>query len=1676
MLTLVSRAAPNLPADAQVAIAGEGQSGADTLDTAQSIAGYGDAVAQVNALAQHSQDQQSLLWKTATADQQALWSGVGYKPPSGGGSGFLGMVGAAAIATVAPVYGLLGIQSVRDALGNVGDAVGSAAADAFGAVESIPGVRSVAHTINNDVVAPVQRDVINPVVTDVVGGAGVELNALGSGARTVQHLYRAGELTNQTDNPNNVAMDNPIANAAQGLFQGARAGAQFLGLASSSDWADTWHKTTNGDQTFDPNQDREIQAQSGLDDASIGMAKAAAGTPADIEAYLQTQLASGMSSTNVAALRDKMNDPGFQAVVQQYKDAKLSFGRSLIPSWMWQNAHPLAETLSGAGDLAFNFLDPFLELGKVAKVARIAPYVFKAPEEIDAIAAKPAVQRLISDVVSYLAQGKYGELLDRYPDFAPIISGIAKKVDAEGNVVDQGITDAAGLRSALTPTQPTPEQLDAMNQSAGALSDAKAKLADLKTQTPLLDPSTAQQRALLNAFDKVGLAQIDTNAKMVDWMKGNVLALHILSGGGASVGHGNMVVPSLTAAGKVFLDAKGALRNGIDWAADKTSVDVGPGGAKDLAGNLLNGAIGLVGTTAKRMTTLVNVGGSFNPSDADSVLKIQRFANTFLPRQAVNALVDAWVQAPDNGARRNIYLEMLRQTFNAAGVNLSDDSALASHFTSDAERAVVRQQYSFGENGFVRNADGTTESHGLLAKHLTDEWSLPSFKELSDNAARGSFNKMVYGIANNPMANAFSAIWKPLQLLRVGFPVRVSLEELAGGIAREGGLPVIQAALAGKVVEGAGSAVKGPLSDLNPLQAGVSRLLRELPESRRQKISSLDDLNAEALAGRTQRFLKYAAEKVPGVTSLANTVRKYPAMFDHGLPSEISSAHTGSNMVTSPDDVIEGIKTGMKKDRLALTPRMAVQPSGDWQQYPGGAPGYMSSWMRNLDDIAGDPLARPVLANLALGDLTPEQLVSRIADKLQSPEMKQYWDQAARANRLSDPRVVGVDATARQAAEDWASHLITHVKGYTHEWSPGGDGITNTPHAGLMDYLLDNHKSPDLKALTAIPSDVRPPMVHGPEFVSLPTGNVGGLLKEFVDSGFMRIGHAVDFMSRQPLFILAVHKADKQISPVIDKLFEPGTAMHDEVMQTLVRQSALRQVMPYIHNPAIRSQMNVLTQNLAPFQFAQDQFWKRWARTFYHSPEAIREAQLAHHSLGASGFTHQDDQGNEIFTYPASGFVQKALTDGFGLMGIPATLPVKQAFTGQLKMVAPGLDRTFAPSFGPLVSIPLNAIARQFHEFQPVTQSVLGNLGAGRPMWEEIVPASISRVVNATIASDSISPSYANAEMRVIQDMYANKLVPTNGVDSAGNPLPMTAQQRQDFMRRVADWTRINMFARALIGFDAPAAPASAIGDTKIGIELRQLSAAGVNFSDAMAQLMKANPDAFPYEVFMSQGAGKEPLPATTEAAAMLQQHSGFFAANPGAGGFFLPQKSSSDKFSNEAYKEQLLYQLRTRRSPQEFLDQMQYTQAATDYYDTRDAYNAQAKDLTGDAKQQLANAYGQWKAQYLHDHPVFADKLQAATAVIDRGRTMQNLQVALKDPNAPKTPQVSKIQDLVDTYQAYQAQLLQWKGMTSSIASNTRKQITANFDTWGRRYVNDNPETTDVWNSLIRPEVEVSA
>src|SRR5438270_13283860 len=105
-------------------------------------------------------------------------------------------------------------------------------------------------------------------------------------------------------------------------------------------------------------------------------------------------------------------------------------------------------------------------------------------------------------------------------------------------------------------------------------------------------------------------------------------------------------------------------------------------------------------------------------------------------------------------------------------------------------------------------------------------------------------------------------------------------------------------------------------------------------------------------------------------------------------------------------------------------------------------------------------------------------------------------------------------------------------------------------------------------------------------------------------------------------------------------------------------------------------------------------------------------------------------------------------------------IPQPLTFNGQVKFATPGTERLGVPSFGPLVSLPLTAMADRFPELQKAQEQILGQRGTGRGYLEQIVPTTVPRLAHTSMANSDSDAQMASSLNQALQYFAAHGQIP----------------------------------------------------------------------------------------------------------------------------------------------------------------------------------------------------------------------------------------------------------------------------------------------------------------------------
>lgn len=579
---------------------------------------------------------------------------------------------------------------------------------------------------------------------------------------------------------------------------------------------------------------------------------------------------------------------------------------------------------------------------------------------------------------------------------------------------------------------------------------------------------------------------------------------------------------------------------------------------------------------------------------------------------------------------------------------------------------------------------------------------------------------------------------------------------------------------------------------------------------------------------------------------------------------------------------------------------------------------------------------------------------------------------------------------------------------------------------------------------------------------------------------------------------------------------------------------AFNDVMPFIDDHRVRSQAATHLKNLMPFWFAQEQFYKRVARTVMYDPTAIHKLQLTMHGLEAMGVTQKDEYGEDVFIYPGTALTHTALNRMSDFLGADASIPFSVPLTGQVKYASPGFADIGIPSAGPALSIPIGALANQFPWMRGAEEAIVGERGMDRSLVEQLFPASITRFLTAVTADADSDRQFASIQHAVLQHMEAAasrydrlldeanfELINTTsekrraelgekiqtlqternriGVPGEG----ATAEEIAAWMERTHNWTTNLMVLKAVVGFSGPAAPTADMSGEGISdleawweeklsaddeVELGKME--GVDVGDvfrrllkslpvdqAVTQLMERYPDARPYTIFGTKTESGASIPATEAGFQWVDENQEFLNTYKMAGPWLAPSQAQNGEYFAEAYNQQLAMHMRERLGPEEQWREMQFAKAAEPYFRMRDDYEQQRMALGDEAEtlEERRHLDAQWAAAskaFLRQHPIFAEKLRSPRAALERQQIIDELHGASLASDAPETARDPRLRTLLNRWDDFKARSEVLSYGRTAKDQDARERLRKDFFTWGQRYTEEHPEYVSLWLRVFRPEI----
>lgn len=705
------------------------------------------------------------------------------------------------------------------------------------------------------------------------------------------------------------------------------------------------------------------------------------------------------------------------------------------------------------------------------------------------------------------------------------------------------------------------------------------------------------------------------------------------------------------------------------------------------------------------------------------------------------------------------------------------------------------------------------------------------------------------------------------------------------------------------------------------------------------------------------------------------------------------------------------------------------------------------SWLLRISFYSNDELGSLAISVLSDNPSSRKEGIARIAEYLRTDAGKQLMKEARLQSSKSLDELQYANIVYQRAADIFTKR---------------GDGKLNLElldKIRVVDDATGQYRVTGRLSLDDVDVDINdmPEAVVGPELV--PVSNTNNYTSPLMEKGWVWLGLSTARMSRQPLALyemVNIRKTMREtgfekgyidnflkgIDPKNTKAVEEATELAKKNLATLVEERATQQILAYVDNPLIRSQVAFGVRNFARFYRAQEDFYRRLYRLVRYNPEALQRAALTVDGVAHNGWIQRDDRGELYFVYPHFTPAYKAVQTVLGALGVEQDfkVPFPVQFTGSVKMLTPSVNvESWVPTFaGPAAALPVTLIENLVNVFSPgngdvISRYALGKYSVDQGMISRLMPAHVNRFLNA-MDTDERNSQYASAYRKAVTYLEASGNGIPKNYDADGNLIPPTAQELEEYRQRVRSTTIGVLASRFAFGFFAPASPAVSLkSDMADWIEdagranwkqaynkLREQY--GGDYDAAMAKWVELYPNQVPYTITESERKTVAFFGYAEESGKFVDENEELFKSFPQGAAFLIPHKGG---FSFDAYRTMADMGLRKNKRVEDYLKDVQTASDLQVYYDKRDEYE-RALELSGtdQAKTIARQQFNEWKSRFLAGRPLVQEELnQGGQRAIDRKNALSDLQAMLASGSNVRPDVQDALRKMVDTYQQYQSQ-----------------------------------------------------
>jgi hypothetical protein len=1477
---------------------------------------------------------------------------------------------------------------------------------------------------------------------------------------------------------------NPITLAFKGFVEVADATTRtYRALAiplSQGELGFAWDKANDkGDKVYNEGRIEKAKSLYGQDAVDIAMRIKSGESLADIAASATPEqmkyiaLADPTNKT-IAGIQDVEKERElFNETLGVVDKAKFSPGRQIanliLPEALEKNKLAYSLT-SGIVDTLFRFfVDPLVVSSKIRSMYVVGKY------SLEAVTGGKKVAETFANPNVASFWDTYGAALDRYTKAQSRSpkEALAAKRELEILAPEYGIEVIRSFQK---------------NQVTNAAS-ARAFFENTEEAVAVLAGSVGRKRVIIPRLDLARQARVKfmTEAdKVINIDKRAPSFINSMFGG----------LPTTDGVSKALIDGQEQIVNIVKGSGTKSTL------------RFSSESLGLRLDKFKAKFNIAPMfkNDRFDVTAKDASLQVYRLARVVFTKEDAKMISETFEAITDVGKRKEMFAGLWGNIAEIRGLNLTESG---QKLTSLA-KGTTGKRFGLDETG-----DSTI---GAIASDFDTTMAAPSLVDIDRAAFRSGFINKALGTANKEWVDKMTGYWSFLTLAGPRYVIRNATEDLMVHLAI-GGSPwglakgrylSTRVNTAFEAARKSGNFTESPLGSLmrylNKKESAkygekIAKIDKEILEARKLMAVKTKELSAavdeatkirirgeiDGLKATSSRNVVEETRQIMATAFTSGRVNRYREYIGRGPmfedEAEILAEHliygnldnsvslvteSAMNFATNGADYITSAiamtkSTGVRSEKLIIEDPRAKKyaKSRDFTKIPIGPENEKSmlSWLQRISYYANDEVGGIAVANLGNKNVAIREIL-------------EYMDNNPEFRKLAQ-----LEARGKTDAEH-AEIIYTRAREIFETKRIGKDGLKEINLELLNKIRFRNEQTGKMGISGQLGMDDLPKFMDdvpeyavGPELV--PIAEAGNNAASLMTHGWTWLGMANGRISREPMVfneIIAIRKSMKKsgmeaayiqsvvskVDPTDAKKVLEATERAKRQFAEIVEERAVSQILQYVDNPLVRTQLAFGVRNFSRFYRATEDFYRRAYRMVRYNPASIRKAALTYDGIAHNGFIQEDDQGEKYFVYPLLEPGYRAVQSVMTALGVPAEfkVPMPIQFGSQVKMLTPSLNQdSIIPTFnGPLAGVSIKTLTNLVDLFgapgaaDTITEYTLGKYAVDQPFISSFLPAHVNRAF-AAMDKDERDSQYASAWRKAVTYLEAAGYGLKTTEDAEGNVIPPSIQEQEEYRERIKNTTLSIIGTRFVLGFFLPATPqvqlkadmAQWIKDNG-NANFKQawnklLDKYPGDYDTAMAKWVELFPNQIPFTVTESDRKTVAVVRYAEESGEFVEKNADLFSKYPQGAAFLIPHKSG---FSWDAYTTMKNMGLKYNKRVDDFLKDVQTAADLQQYYSKRNEYEVQLEESITDVERSIARTeFQDWSKLFKAGRPLVQEQLaEGGKKAVERINAINDLRKMIDDPKITvRGPLQKQLKEMLDLYDLYKAD----KEIFSEIPGGTR-------------------------------------